>query len=50
MPREEPGSLKDETYIDILAYLLQQNGMPAGKTELKADSAQLKAITIVRKP
>ena len=49
MPKEEPGSLKDETYVDILTYLLQENGFPAGAAELKADSASLKAIAIVRK-
>jgi mono/diheme cytochrome c family protein len=50
MPKEEPGSLKDETYADILTYLLQENGFPAGAAELEADPAALKAITIVRKP
>jgi mono/diheme cytochrome c family protein len=50
MPREEPGSLKDETYVDILTYLLQENGFPAGTTELKAESAALRAIAIVRRP
>lgn len=50
MPREEPGSLKDETYIDILAYLLQENGFPAGAAELKADPSALRAIAIVRRP
>ena len=50
MPRDEPGSLKDETYVDILTYLLQENGFPAGTTELKMDAAALKAIAIVRKP
>ncbi len=50
MPRDEPGSLKDETYVDILTYLLQENGFPAGTTELKMDAAALKAVAIVRKP
>ena len=50
MPRDEPASLKDETYVDILTYLLQENGVPAGKTELEMDAAALKAIAIVRKP
>jgi mono/diheme cytochrome c family protein len=49
MPKEEPGSLKDESYVDILTYLLQENGFPAGTTELKADAAVLKAIAITRK-
>lgn len=50
MPRDEPASLKDETYVDILTYLLQENGFPAGTAKLEADAAALKAISIVRKP
>jgi hypothetical protein len=37
MPGDEPGTLKPEVYIDTLAFLLQENGFPAGK-ELKEDS------------
>lgn len=50
MPRDEPASLEDETYVDILTYLLRENGFPAGTAELEADVAALKAIAIVRKP
>src|SRR5689334_13684538 len=30
MPRTTPGSLRDDEYVDIIAYILQQNGFPAG--------------------
>ncbi len=31
---------------EVLAYILQQNGMPAGQTALPADSEALGAIVI----
>jgi mono/diheme cytochrome c family protein len=40
MPRGNPGGLPDQTYTDIISYLLQNNDMPAGTTELKAISLQ----------
>jgi S-disulfanyl-L-cysteine oxidoreductase SoxD len=36
MPAKDPGSLTPAVYIDTLAFLLRENGYPAG-TELKAD-------------
>ena len=44
MPRNDPGTLTDEQYVDILAYLLQSNGFPTGSTELGAGS--LRSIRI----
>lgn len=44
MPRDTPGKLAESDYRDIVAYLLQANGYPAGKAELTAavlDSTQL---------
>jgi hypothetical protein len=32
MPPANPGSLSDETYANILAYILQVNDYPAGGT------------------
>ena len=32
MPPADPGSLTDETYANILAYVLQVNGYAAGET------------------
>ena len=37
MPPESPGGLSDEAYLDIVAFLLQANGAPAGSTPLTAD-------------
>ena len=37
MPRNNPGSLDKATYVDIVAYILQQNAFPTGGSELKAD-------------
>jgi mono/diheme cytochrome c family protein len=37
MPRGNPGGLPDQTYTDIISYLLQSNDMPAGKMELKPE-------------
>jgi len=39
MPATSPGSLEHEEYVDIMAYLLQQNGYPAGSTALQFDGA-----------
>ena len=30
MPQSDPGSLKPEEYAAVTAYILQQNGYPAG--------------------
>ncbi|HET9426141.1 MAG TPA: cytochrome c [Gemmatimonadaceae bacterium] len=55
MPKNEPGSLADEDYAVLLAYMLQMNQMPAGKTYLSTDTTELAKIRIdtarsVRKP
>ncbi len=34
MPEDNPGRLKRKEYIDIVAFLFQQNGLPAGETEM----------------
>ncbi|MDR1990732.1 MAG: cytochrome c [Acidobacteriaceae bacterium] len=34
MPLGRPGLLERQEYLDILAYVLQQNGYPAGEQEL----------------
>lgn len=46
MPYGAGGTLTDQQYIDIVAYLLKANGYAANGQELKADSAALKAIKI----
>lgn len=44
MPDNDPGSLTDAAYVDILAYLLDGNGFPAGDDELVI--AELPAIRV----
>jgi hypothetical protein len=34
MPLGAAGSLTGQEYVDVLAYILQANGHPAGKDEL----------------
>jgi hypothetical protein len=46
MPQNAPDSLGDRAYIDLVAYLLQANGNPAGTQELSLDVAELERITI----
>jgi S-disulfanyl-L-cysteine oxidoreductase SoxD len=44
MPKNDPGSLADEDYGIILAYMLQLNRMPAGKAYLSTDTLELRKI------
>ena len=46
MPKNDPGSLSDQEYADVLAYLLKLNKTPAGKSELPADSVAMQGIRI----
>ena len=46
MPKNEPGSLSDEEYVDVMTYVLKLNQMPAGKTEVPPDPEKLAAIRI----
>ena len=39
MPPEQPDSLGEAAYVDVVAYLLQANGAPAGGAPLTADAA-----------
>jgi mono/diheme cytochrome c family protein len=39
MPGNMPGSLDERVYADIIAFILQANGLPAGKRELSPDMA-----------
>lgn len=47
MPRNNPGKLPDDIYIDAISYLLLQNGFPSGEQELTAST--LKTIQIEEK-
>lgn len=46
MPLTNPGSLKPDQVVTLVAYLLQQNGYPAGDTPLTA--AKMKTVKIVK--
>ena len=43
MPQSDPGSLKPAEYNAVTAYILQQNGYPAGTTALAPGAAGLSA-------
>ena len=46
MPQSDPGSLKPEDYNAVVAYILQQNGYPAGAAPLAPHAAGLKDAKI----
>jgi PQQ-dependent dehydrogenase (s-GDH family) len=46
MPPSRPGSLPEETYTDIVAYILQVNGVTAGAKELPAEATSLDGMVI----
>jgi mono/diheme cytochrome c family protein len=46
MPLGTPGTLTDEVKLQILAYVLQQNGFPAGSADLPGDVNALEEIGI----
>ncbi|HWI18060.1 MAG TPA: cytochrome c [Vicinamibacterales bacterium] len=49
MPEDNPGSLKQQEYADILAYFLQLNEYPTGDAELQPGAAPMAAIKIEKK-
>jgi S-disulfanyl-L-cysteine oxidoreductase SoxD len=46
MPLRNARSLDDQTYLDILAYILQFNGAPSGNQKLEPDLPILQQIVI----
>lgn len=46
MPEDAPGSLSAKEYVQVVAYLLEMNGMPAGSSELPTDEGALREIRI----
>jgi hypothetical protein len=52
MPRNNPGSLSAETCADVVAFLLDANGLPRGPQELSSDPEVLSRIvmTETRRP
>jgi len=41
MPDDNPGGLPRQTYVDVMAYILELNGYPAGSDELPPDDQVL---------
>ena len=46
MPQDNPGHLARQQYLDVVAYLMNANKLPAGKTELPQELEPLKLIRI----
>jgi hypothetical protein len=46
MPKNDPGSLSVDEYVDVLSYMLRLNGMPVGYDKLPSDSLALTKIRI----
>ena len=49
MPEDNPGSLKQQEYGDILAYFLSLNEFKTGDAELQGNAAAMAAIKIEKK-
>ncbi len=50
MPEDNPGSLKQQEYADIIAYFLALNEYPAGDAELQPGASPMAAIKVEKKP
>ena len=50
MPEANPGSLSQESYLSLVAYLLELNGYPEGEGQLPSDPAVLSGLAIVVNP
>jgi len=50
MPPNGPGSLGDARYTDVMAFILEQNGSPAGSRELLTDTVSLNTMPVPRWP
>ncbi|MFN5599926.1 MAG: HupE/UreJ family protein [Gemmatimonas sp.] len=46
MPKAAPGSLTEDEYVWVTAYILRLNGMPPGRTELSPEPAWLKSVRV----
>ena len=46
MPDDDPGGLPRQTYADVMAYLFQLNGLPAGEVPLDAGSSAMSEMPL----
>jgi mono/diheme cytochrome c family protein len=49
MPGDNVHGLPTETYLNIIAYLLQANGLPVGTENLKSDVTAMKRMALIEK-
>jgi polar amino acid transport system substrate-binding protein len=47
MPATQPASLPQDDYVEIMAFLLRENGYPAGSTKLTFDEAKQSKVPLV---
>lgn len=47
MPASAPGTLSKDQYVQVMAFLLQQNGYPAGKKALSYDGAEKSKVALL---
>ena len=50
MPYDNPGSLTQEQYLDVISFVLARNGYPAGDTAMTADTAVIDAVLLDEPP
>ena len=48
MPPDRPGQLSPQTYADLVAFLLSNNGYPAGEKELPIDPNVQQSMSLKR--
>lgn len=46
MPEDNPDSMTEQDYVDVIAYMLAVGGMPAGNEELPLDSRSLARVVL----
>lgn len=46
MPDDNPGSLEEQVYYDVVAYVLKINGHAAGPTELNSETPNLRDVKL----
>ena len=49
MPLSEPGSLTAQQYADVISFILQKSGAPAGTTDLPSTKEPLTSVKLVAK-
>jgi len=50
MPEDNPNSLTEQEYVDVIAYMLSVGGMAAGNDELQPDPQRLARVVIQPQP